>query len=106
MEWLPDVCSQLHGEMVSIYWMMILPLIVFLVVLEMFKTKGTEPDAGKILTRALASILMLISFKETINLIAFMGDGIADRIDGLAKMPEICKSSQTIFPERHQHFTR
>ncbi len=89
MEWLPDVCSQLHGEMVSIYWMMILPLIVFLVVLEMFKTKGTEPDAGKILTRALASILMLISFKETINLIAFMGDGIADRIDGLAKMPEI-----------------
>ncbi len=89
MEWLPDVCSQLHGEMVSIYWMMILPLIVFLVILEMFKTQGTEPDAGKILTRALASILMLISFKETINLIAFMGDGIADRIDGLAKMPEI-----------------
>ncbi len=89
MEWLPDVCSQLHGEMVSIYWMMILPLIVFLVILEMFKTQGKEPDAGKILTRALASILMLISFKETINLIAFMGDGIADRIDGLAKMPEI-----------------
>lgn len=89
MEWLPQLCSQLHGEMVSIYWIMILPLIVLLIVLEMFKTKGTEPDAGKILTRALASILMLISFKETINLIAFIGDGIADRIDGLAKMPEI-----------------
>ncbi len=76
MEWLPDVCSQLHREMISIYWMMILPLIVFLVILEMFKTKGTEPDAGKILTRALASILMLISFKETINLVAFVGDGV------------------------------
>lgn len=55
----------------------------------MFKTKGTEPDAGKILTRALASILLLISFKETINLIAFIGDGITERIDGLAKLPEI-----------------
>ena len=42
MEWLPEVCSQLHGEMDSIYWMMILPLIVFLIVLEMFKTKGAE----------------------------------------------------------------
>lgn len=89
MEWLPEVCGQLHGEMVSIYWMMILPLIVFLIVLEMFKTKGMEPDAGKILTRALASILMLVSFKESINLIALIGDGITDRIDGLAKMPEI-----------------
>lgn len=89
MEWLPEVCSQLHGEMVSIYWMMILPLIVLLIVLEMFKTQDKTPDAGKVLVRALASILMLISFKETINLIAFIGDGIAGRIDGLAKMPEI-----------------
>jgi hypothetical protein len=75
--------------MVTIYWMMILPMIVLLIVLEMFKTQDKTPDAGKILVRALASILMLISFKETINLIAFMGDGIAERIDGLAKMPEI-----------------
>lgn len=89
MEWLPDVCSQLHGEMVTIYWMMILPLIVLLIVLEMFKTQDKTPDAGKILVRAIASILMLISFKETINLIALLGDGIAGRIDGLAKMPEI-----------------
>lgn len=89
MEWLPEVCSQLHGEMVSVYWLMILPLIVFLIVLEMFKTKSSEPDAGKILVRAIASILMLVSFKETINLIAFIGDGIAERIDGLAKMQEI-----------------
>jgi hypothetical protein len=89
MEWLPEVCSQLHGEMVNVYWMMILPMIVLLIVLEMFKTQDKTPDAGKILVRALASIFLLISFKETINLIAFIGDGIADRIDGLAKMPEI-----------------
>lgn len=89
MEWLPDVCNQLHGEMVTIYWMIILPMIVILIVLEMFKTQDKAPDAGKILVRAVASIFMLISFKETINFIAFIGDGIAERIDGLAKMPEI-----------------
>lgn len=89
ISWLPEVCSQLHGEMVSIYWMMILPLIVLLIVLELFKTQDKSPDGGKILVRAVISILLLFSFKETINLIAFMGDGIADRIDGLAKMPQI-----------------
>lgn len=88
-EWLPEVCSQLHGEMVQIYWILILPLIVFLIVLELFKTASQQPDAGKILVRAITSILLLVSFKETINLIAFIGDGIAERIDGLAKMTEI-----------------
>jgi hypothetical protein len=89
MKWLPDVCSQLHGEMTQIYWLMLLPLIVFLVILELFKTANQQPDAGKILVRAIISILLLVSFKETINLIAFIGDGIAERIDGLAKMSEI-----------------
>jgi len=69
--------------------MMILPLIVFLVILELFKSADKQPDAGKVLFRALMSILMLLSFKETINLIAFIGDGIAERIDGLAKMSQI-----------------
>ena len=92
MEWLPEICSQLHGEMVKIYWIMILPIIVLLIVLEMFKTQDKTPDAGRILTRALASILMLISFRETINLIGIVGDGVADRIDGLAKMPQILEA--------------
>lgn len=68
---------------------MILPLVVILIVLELFKTQGQPPDGGKILVRALTSVFLLVSFKETINLIAFVGDGVADKIDGLAKMPEI-----------------
>lgn len=89
MNWLPQVCSQLYGEMVTIYWMLILPLIVFLIILELFKTADKQPDAGKIIVRAVTSILLLVSFKETINFIAFIGDGIAERIDGLAKMTQI-----------------
>ena len=89
IEWLPDVCGQLHNEMVTVFWMMLLPLIVLLVVLELFKTSSGQPDAGKVLFRGLISILLLVSFKETINLIALLGDGITDRIDGLAKMTQI-----------------
>ena len=89
IEWLPDVCGQLHDEMVQIYWMLLLPIIVLLVVIELFKTSSGQPDAGKILVRAVVSIILLISFKETINLIALLGDGIASRIDGLAKLTQI-----------------
>jgi len=69
--------------------MLLLPLIVLLVVIELFKTSSGQPDAGRILVRGVVSILLLISFKETINLIALLGDGIAARIDGLAKMTQI-----------------
>jgi hypothetical protein len=89
INWLPDICNELHSEMVLIFWLMIVPLTVFLIILELLKTTDKQPDAGKVLTRAVISILLLISFKETMNLIAFIGDGIAQRIDGLAKMTEI-----------------
>jgi hypothetical protein len=69
IEWLPDVCGQLHDEMVQIYWMLLLPLIVLLVVIELFKTSSGQPDAGKIIVRGVVSIILLISFKETINLL-------------------------------------
>ena len=89
ISWLPKVCNELHAEMVTIYWLMLVPLVVFLVVLELFKTADKQPDAAKVLTRAVISIILLVSFKETINLIAFIGDGIADRIDGLTNMNDL-----------------
>lgn len=91
IEWLPSVCRELHEEMIIIYWMLILPLVLTLLVIELLKTSDT-PNAGKIIIRAVISIILLISFKEVINVIAFVGDGIASRIDGLAKMTEIVES--------------
>lgn len=87
--WLPQVCNELHTELIVIFWLMIAPLTVFLVVLELFKTADKQPDAMRILTRAIIAIILLMSFKETINVIAFLGDGIAEKIDGLAKMDKI-----------------
>jgi len=89
IEWLPQVCRELHGELLKIYWMMFLPLIVFLLVLELLKSGGQIPDGAKVLIRSVVSILLLISFKETINLIAFIGDGVSAKIDGLAQMSKL-----------------
>jgi hypothetical protein len=89
IEWLPQVCRELHGELFKIYWIMFLPLVVFLLVLEILKSGSQVPDGGKVLVRSVISILLLISFKETINMIAFMGDGIASKIDGLAQMGKL-----------------
>lgn len=92
ISWLPDVCNELHGELITVYWLMIVPLTVFLIMLELFKTSDKQPDAGKVITRAIISIVLLVSFKETMNLIAFIGDGIADKIDGMAKMNQIVET--------------
>lgn len=89
MTWLPEVCNELHSEFVTLYWLMILPLTVLLIMLEFFKTEEKEPNATRVLTRAVISIVLLVSFKETINLIAFIGDGISGRIDGLTSMEEV-----------------
>ncbi len=89
IEWLPQVCGQLHTELIKIYWILFLPLIVFLLVLEIMKSGGQTPDGAKIIVRSVISILLLVSFKETINLIAFMGDGVAAKIDGLAQMKKL-----------------
>jgi len=89
LEWLPQVCRELNGELLKIYWIMFLPLIVFLLVLEILKSGSQVPDGAKILVRSIVSILLLVSFKETINMIAFVGDGIAGKIDGLAQMSKL-----------------
>jgi hypothetical protein len=89
INWLPQVCNELHSELIVIFWLMIVPLTVFLIMMELFKTADKQPDAGKVLTRAIIAIVLLMSFKETINLIAFVGDGIAEKIDGLAKIDKI-----------------
>ncbi len=52
MEWLPTVCGQLHGEMVKIYWMMILPL-TRLASLKVILLTVTPPPRSTSCTNAL-----------------------------------------------------
>ncbi len=79
-DWLPEVCRELRGSLVEIYWLSIVPLTLLLIILEFFKLPERQPDALRVIKRALISMLLLISFEEVIHTIALIGDGIVESI--------------------------
>jgi hypothetical protein len=79
-DWLPEVCRELRGNLIEIYWLSIVPLTLMLIILEFFKLPENEPNALKVIKRAVISIILLISFDEVIHTIALVGDGIVEAI--------------------------
>ena len=85
-EYLPEVCRELHAQILQIYWILIVPFCVLLIVFEFFKMPEGNPNAGDIIRRAVISMILLFSFNETMNLIAMVGDGITDKINGVKSL--------------------
>lgn len=89
-DYLPEVGRQLRGELVDVYWTLLVPFVVLLIILEFFKEE--PPNVREIFRRVVVSILMLYSFDYVINAIAMVGDGITDRIDGIQKLWDVLKN--------------
>lgn len=87
---MPEVGRQLRGELVQVYWTLLVPFVVVLLILEFFKKD--PPNVVEILRRVVISILMLYSFDYVVNTIAMVGDGITDRIDGIQKLWDVLKN--------------
>lgn len=85
-DYLPEVCRELHGQLLQIYWILIVPFCVLLIIFEFFKMPDGNPNAGDIIKRAVISMILLFSFNETMNLIAMVGDGITDKINGVKSL--------------------
>ena len=85
-DYLPEVCRELHGQVLQIYWILIVPFCVLLIIFEFFKMPDGNPNAGDIIKRAVISMILLFSFNETMNLIAMIGDGITDKINGVKSL--------------------
>ncbi len=75
-DWLPEVCREIRGNLLEIYWLSIVPLTLLLIILEFFKLPEREPNALGVIKRAAISIILLMSFDEVIHTIAAIGDGI------------------------------
>lgn len=88
-EYLGSVGAGLHGQMIKIYWVLLVPFVLFLFVLELLKDEN--PNVRDILRRVVISILMLYSFDWCLNSVASIGDAITDQIDGLAQLSEVLK---------------
>ncbi len=90
-DWLPGLCRELRGNILAIYWILIVPLVLFLTILEYFKIPDQGPDIPKVVRRAVISIILLLSFNEILHIISFVGDGIVDRIGGMGNIQLVLK---------------
>jgi hypothetical protein len=82
-DFLPEVARELRAHTLDLYWILIFPIFIISIIFEFFNLPDGQPNPGKVLKRVLISVLLLLSFDYTINLIALIGDGVAERIDGI-----------------------
>lgn len=86
-EYLSDVGIELHTELVKMYWVLLPPFVIFLLVMEILKDEN--PNLNEILRRVLISVLLLYTFNWAIDAIATIGDAITEKINGLEKLSEV-----------------
>jgi hypothetical protein len=87
--WLPDLSYELRANLVEVYWLALAPLLLLLVILEFFKSAESDPNIPKLIKRALISVLLLVSFDETVHVISYVGDGVAGYVGGLGDAKKV-----------------
>lgn len=86
-EYLAGVGRDLHNEMVAMYWILLVPFLAFLLLIEILKDE--HPNIRDILRRLVVSVILLYSFDWTVDTIAIIGDAVTERINGLEKLSEV-----------------
>jgi len=82
-DFLPEVARELRGHLLELYWVLIIPAFLISIITEFFNLPDSAPNPSKIMKRILISVFLLLSFDYTINIIALLGDGVAEKIDGI-----------------------
>ena len=91
-EQLVSVAKDIRGEMLDLYWLLLAPVVLLLIVLEFFKAQRDSIDVADILRRVAVSILLLLSFEYTINVIGSLGNGVIGKIDKSVDVWEVLKN--------------
>ena len=86
------VAKEIRGEILELYWILLAPLVLFLIVLEFFKGKEEQTDVFDIFRRVVISMVLLFSFDYTINIIGMVGDGIIEKLDKMTGIWEAVKN--------------
>ena len=86
------VAKDIRGEMLDLYWLLLAPVMLLLIVLEFFKAQRDSIDVADIFRRVVVSILLLLSFEYTINVIGSLGNGIVGKIDKSVDVWEVLKN--------------
>ena len=82
-DFLPEVARELRAHTMDLYWTLLVPAFVISIMTEFFQLPDGAPNMNKVIKRLFISVLLLMSFDWTINAIAVIGDGVAEKIDGI-----------------------
>lgn len=89
-EYLGSVGAELHAQMVQMYWILLVPFVVFLFVLEVIR--DDNPNLRDLFRRIVISILLLLTFNWTLQTIAVIGDAVTEQISGLQRLSEVLQN--------------
>ena len=82
-DFLPEVARELRNNILDLYWILIVPVFIISIFSEFMSLPDGIPSPSKVLKRVFVSIFLLLTFDYTINTIALLGDGVAEKIDGI-----------------------
>lgn len=88
---LVELARELRGEALSLYWILLVPIVVLLIIFELVKSEQQQPNAHEILKRSVISMLLLYSFDMTVGAISLVGEGILGRFDSYNNSWEVIK---------------
>lgn len=91
-DWLPEVAREVRFNLINLYWILITPFCIFLIILEFFKIPEKNIGAGMIIKRSFISMLLLLTFDDVVNLISIISDGIVEKIEGPTKLMNLMET--------------
>lgn len=89
-EYLGSVGAELHAQMVQMYWILLVPFVVFLFTLEVIR--DDNPNLRDLFRRIVISVLLLLTFDWTLQTIGILGDAITEKINGLQRLSEVLQN--------------
>src|ERR1035437_9547313 len=90
LTWLAAEAKQIHAVFESLFYGLVLVLLLFGLLTEYFKwPMGGVPSFGPLVGRVLVAALLLYSYTDVTNLFAEFTDGLATKLGGLNQIQHV-----------------
>ena len=90
--WIPKAAEQMRGELVEVYWGLLLVVVPVVIILEFLKVAEGKIDPFDVIKRTAVSVLLLWSFKDVINLAGDTTQMLIDKMGGTASLDALLEA--------------
>ena len=91
---LGSLMENLHQEFVNIYYLMLPVFFGLALIMAWFRSSGSAPDFLDVLKRAIISMILLVAFPDITRAIAFIAEGITNKIDAVNSLDTFLRMAQ------------